>query len=138
MLRLIGKVVLRNAYRVLVDSGGDYRVTHKDQRGAEYSQDVTAKVVNYVLKRRRGKTVSVADAQALLEEAPPSLQLPYSYGHRLQFYSQSVLIVLVARKQARSKKNGPRFDYTLHASSKGLDKTPRTRRKPDGTRSHAF
>ena len=115
MPKLIGKVALRNAYHVLEDTEGNYKVTSKDARGAEYSQDVAAKVAEYVGNQLRGKTVVVADAVSLLEDAPARLELPYQYGYKLHFYSQSVLIVLVATKQASYKRNGQRFEYTMLA-----------------------
>jgi hypothetical protein len=113
MAKLIGKVTLKNAYRVLEDAEGDYKVTHKDARGAEYSQDVAADVVNYLYKHLRGETVAVADAMRVLEDAAEELDLPYQYGFKLQFYTQNVLVVLVALRQASYKKAGQRFEYTL-------------------------
>jgi hypothetical protein len=125
MLKLVGKVVLRNDYRILQDSDGDYRVTHEDTRGAEYTQCVAAGVVQYLRRKCRGTTVLVADARAVLEEAPPSLKRPYSYGYKLRFYAQSVLVVLVALRQARYKKSGKRFEYTiLPAATRGRDTRP--------------
>jgi hypothetical protein len=135
MGKLIGKVVLRNAYQVRMDSEGDYKVAHKDARGAEYVQDVAARVVAYVKKQLAGKTVTVADAKSLLDDAPPSLGLPYLYGYKLHFYSQSVLIVLVATRQATYAKCGQRYDYTVLA--RNTPKAQSTQRKQSGTRSSA-
>jgi hypothetical protein len=134
MPKLIGKVVLRNAYRVHEDAEGNYKVTHKDGRGAEYSQDVAAKVVEYVRKKLYGETVTVKDAASLLEDAPARLELPYQYGYKLNFFSQGVLVVLVAIRQASYVKSGQRFDYTILAQ-KVADKQPATRRHVNGPRS---
>jgi hypothetical protein len=128
MSRLVGKVVLRNPYRVLLDSVGDYEVSYKDPRGCEYSQDVAAKVVRYVQKKCRGKTVAVAEAQTLLEGAPKGLPVPYAYGFKLRYYAQAVLVVLVATRQARYKKCGQRFEYEILA----LGAAPEGRRRPSG------
>ena len=128
MLKLVGKVILRNAYRVVLDLEGDYKVTHKDARGAEYSQDVAAKVVRYVQRECRGKTVSVAEAKNVLEDAPRELPVPYEYGQKLQYYAQSVLIVLVATRQASYAKVGQRYDYTIRAPKN----TPAARREKSG------
>src|SRR5438045_4030632 len=87
MSKLIGKVALRNAYRVLEDSEGNYKVTHKDARGAEYSQNIAAKVVKYVRKQLRGKTIAVTDAMSLLEDAPSRLELPYQRPSRISVFA---------------------------------------------------
>jgi hypothetical protein len=137
MFKLIGKVVLRNPYRVLMNSDGEFRVTHKNARGAEHSQDVASKVVQYVQKKFRGKTVSVADAQELLEAAPAQLGIPYDFGYQLYFYAQRVLIVLVAKRQATYGKCGRRFDYTILMRQKTGNRKHSTRGKNNDTRSRA-
>jgi hypothetical protein len=118
MPRLIGKVVLRNDYRIYSDAEADYKVVHQDRRGAEYSQFVASAVAEYVRRKSRGRSVTVAETQRLLERAPKRLQVPYDFGFKLQFYAQAVLLVLVALRQASYKKVGQRFEYTVHPVSR--------------------
>lgn len=73
---------------------------------------------------------------SVLEDAPAEMDLPYHYGFKLQFYSQDVLVVLVALRQASYKKCGQRFEYMITAH-KGAEKPTKTRRHADGTRSRA-
>lgn len=113
MTKLMGTVTLRNPYRVGLNSNGDYKVTSKSSRGAGYSQEVAATVVDYVYKQCRGRTVTVADAKDLLEHAPKTLRGPFDYGYKLQFYAQDVLLVLVAIGRASYLKCGSRFEYTI-------------------------
>jgi hypothetical protein len=118
MTKLLGKVTLKNTYRVVLDSNGDYRVTYKTPRGALYSQDVDAKIVEYVHKQFGGTTVTVPDVEVSLKHALKTLPVPYAYGHKLQFYSQSVLLVLVAAGRASHVRSGPRFEYTILVASR--------------------
>ena len=113
MLKLVGEIILRSAYRILADSEGNYRVTHQDCHGAEYCQAVAVKVARYVQRKCQGETVTVAEARSVLESAPKELEVPYDYGYKLGFYAQSVLLVLVATRQAEYSKIGQRFDFTV-------------------------
>lgn len=44
----------------------------------------------------------------------PKNALPFTYGRKLGCHAQKVLLVLVARGEAGSEKNGWRFFYTVY------------------------
>jgi hypothetical protein len=113
MAKLVSTVTLRNRYQVLQDSGGDYIVAHKDQRGASFTQDVEAAVVQNVFRRFTGSTVTVSDVDIFLAREPKALRGPYDYGHKLYFYAQAVLLILAATRRARRIKSGRRFEYQI-------------------------
>jgi hypothetical protein len=125
MTKLLGNVTLRNTYRVVQASGGDYKVNHKDQRGACYTQDIAAKAVHLVGRQLRGSTVTVSDVEVFLAHAPKSVRGPYDYGYKLHFYAQSVLLVLVATGRASHIKSGRGFEYTILPAIKKRGITPR-------------
>ncbi len=118
MERLIDEVIVNRAYRVYSTPRGCFKVVNRNNHGAEYTQSVVAAVVKYVQQKLRGRTVSVEETKELLETAPASLKLPYSYGHKLRFYAQSALLILVALEKASHKRSGRKFLYTVKSELK--------------------
>lgn len=111
--QLIGELTLRNDRRVY-ESGNAYWVVQVDRHGTEHAQEITSNVIEYVGRRLAGQEVAVEDAVEVLSEAVTRLRLPFSYGHKLRFYVQDVLIVLVALDRADLRRVGPRFFYDIH------------------------
>jgi hypothetical protein len=106
----IGAVTLRRTYHV--DREGDtFRIWSSTERGADFGQTVEGKVIRYLAKALQGQTVTVPEAKSTLLKS--GIRLPYKDGYKLHFFAQSVLIALVASRQASHRKVGNRFEYDL-------------------------
>jgi hypothetical protein len=101
---------LRNEYRVSRTSGG-YDVTAVDRHDVRHTLVVALKFVQLVRRALRGNEVGVPDAATVLSES--ELDLPYSYGHKLNYFAQAVLVALVACDAATHRKAGRKFVYTI-------------------------
>jgi hypothetical protein len=106
----IGVVKLRRIYHV--DRKADtFHIWSATERGADFGQAVEGKIVRYLAKTLQGQTVTVPEAASALLKS--EIGLPYEYGHKLRFFAQNVLVVLVASKQASHRKVGNKFEYDL-------------------------
>lgn len=106
----VDTVILRNNY--YVDRKGDtFRVSSTNERGGGFAQEVEGAVLRYLSRECEGQTLTVEEAEEFL--ARSGLDLPYSYGHKLHFFAQTVLVALVASGQASHAKSGRRFVYHL-------------------------
>lgn len=112
MRMLVGEVQLRNHYRIY-DEGFQYLVEGENDHGQTHGQYVSVGVVEYLHRALAGQLVRVEDAEGVLGPVARQLVLPYTYGHKLHFYAQDVLIVLVALNRARVSKEGRRYLYRL-------------------------
>lgn len=107
---LIGIVRLRNEYHV--DRKADiFRVWSGNERGADFGQTVEGKIVRYLANALQGQTVTVPEAQSALVKS--AFRLPYTYGHKLHFFTQSVLVVLVATGNASHRRVSRGFEYDV-------------------------
>lgn len=113
MRELLGSVTLRNQRNVYLD-GRSYLV-EQIGRGQLYTVQVARAVVDHLQSVLAGRVVTVEDAAAELEPIAERFRLPYTYGHKLQFYVQDALVVMVARGTADFEQVGRRFLYTVHA-----------------------
>ena len=111
---LVGEIRLRNLYSVYV-SGPRYVVVQKDRHGDLHEQNIPKKVVDKVAGLLDGEQVSVAEAFEILEPMVDEgiIQLPFRYGHKLHFYIQNILLVLVATGRAERRKGGRAFLYYI-------------------------
>jgi hypothetical protein len=106
----IAVVTLRNQYHVEREAD-TFRIWSATKRGADFGQTVEGKIVRYLANALQGQTVTVPEAQrALLKSA---MRLPYSYGHKLHFFTQSVLVALVATGNASHRRVGRGFEYDV-------------------------
>lgn len=112
MRELLDEIELRNAHRIFQD-GDVYLDESEDRRGQLHTAKVNQETVDYLREALRGETVSAVEARDMLEGVASQLGLPYTYGHNLQFYAQSVLLVLVALGDAYVEKDGRGYLYTL-------------------------
>jgi len=106
----IAVVTLRNKYRVDREAE-TFRVWSANQRGADFGQTVEGKVVRYLANALQGQTVTVPEAERALVKS--GFSLPYRYGHKLHFFAQTVLIVLVATRRASHRPVGRGFEYDI-------------------------
>ena len=113
MADLLDIINLRNVYRIYAE-GEDYRVVQQDKHGDEHSRTIPSNVVDYVQKEFMGSRISAEEASLALEKVGDEFNLPYTYGYKLQYYAQSVLLVLIARGDASLEKKGRGHLYTIH------------------------
>ena len=110
---LLDIINLRNVYRIYAE-GDDYRVVQQDRHGGEHSRTIPSNVVDYVQKEFMGSRISAEEASLALEKVGDKFNLPYTYGYKLQYYAQSILLILVARRDASLEKKGRGYLYTIH------------------------
>lgn len=112
MKKLLGKVNLRNDYMVYED-GGSYLVAGENRRGQIYESKISQDAVLYLRDRLRGQRVDAAGAARILAPKAESFKLPYTYGDKLRYSAQHVLIVLVALDEATVIKEGRSYMYSV-------------------------
>jgi hypothetical protein len=112
---LVGTVELRNSHWVY-RKGTDFRVVQKDRHGEEHAELIPRDVVDFIAGRTRGGEIDVDKAAQLLDSAAGDLRLPYTYGYKLHYYAQDVLIVLVAVGAASVRKVGRAYLYAIRPS----------------------
>lgn len=103
---------MRNPHRVFAD-GRDFIVESEDRRGALYWTRVPGSIVAAVRSVVAGGEVAAADAAEMVEPYAREIGLPYTYGYKLRYYVQDVLIILVARGDATLRKDGRGYMYTV-------------------------
>ncbi len=112
--RLLLATTLRDDYEVLAREDGSYAVVAIDRHGTRHEDRVGAEVADWLRERLRGRGIDKDEAAEVLTPAAERLDLPFTYGRKLGFYAQKVLLVLVARGEAGFEKIGRRFIYTVY------------------------
>jgi hypothetical protein len=114
--KLLGKVELRNSYAVY-EEDGIYTVAGENRRGQRYECRVVPEAVSYLCRRLKGQRVTAEQAGKTLEPVAERFELPYTYGDRLRFSGEYVLIVAVALGQASVVKEGRSYMYSVGLAS---------------------
>lgn len=109
---LVGRVDLRNVYTVFKERGG-YLVVGENRRGQRYECQVLPEAVSYLCDRTRGRRVSAEQAGTVLKPVAERFGLPYTYGDKLRYSGQHVLIAAVALGQATVAKEGRSYLYSI-------------------------
>lgn len=112
MRKLLNKVKLRNDYTVYAEDG-TYLVASENRRGQRYESRVPPEAVAYLRSKRAGQRVTADQAGAVLRPFAERFKLPYTYGDRLRFSGQYVLIAAVAAGRATVAKNGRSYTYSI-------------------------
>lgn len=112
MGNLLREVELRNLYRIY-DDGDSYAVVNEDRRGRRYEYEVSQEAVTYLQDRLRGQRVDAAGAARVLGPKAESLKLPCTYGDKLRYSAQHVLLVLVALGKATVVKESRSYIYSI-------------------------
>ncbi len=114
MIKFIGQVELRNHRRVYYQEDS-YRVEqiNPNREQVTYSYDIPDKAVEYLYNQLKGCKVTPEDASTILKPVAKSLNLPFNYGHKLDYYAQEALVVLVALGKASLSKEGRGYFYTI-------------------------
>jgi hypothetical protein len=112
MATLIDTIKLRNKREVYeLDDG--YRVDHVDGHGSKHQRRIPDRVADFCAEKFSGQEVTVKEAKKLVQRHAQRLDLPFTYGHKLKFYAQKVLIVLVASGGATMRKEGNQYAYAV-------------------------
>lgn len=110
--KLLGQVNLRNDYTVYEDSG-TYLVAGENRRGQRYECRVRREAVSYLRDRMKGRRITAEQAGDLLEPVAERFKLPYTYGDKLRYSGQYVLIAAVALGHATVAKEGRAYVYSV-------------------------
>ena len=78
----------------------------ENPRGQRYECTVPSEAVSYLCRRLAGRRVSAEQAGKTLQPVAESFNLPYTYGDKLRFSGQYVLIAAVALGRATVVKEG--------------------------------
>lgn len=108
---LVGQVNLRNTYSVY-KNGSVYSVVGENRRGQSYESKISRDAVAYLKDRLRGRRVDAEQAAKILAPKAESFKLPYTYGDKLRYSAQHVLVVLVALGEATVIKEGRSYMYS--------------------------
>ncbi len=110
----IGRVQLRNEYRVdKVPSG--FVVSSVDKKGQFFSQLFQECVVDSCISVLGEREWKVDEATFELAGVAEEEGWPFSYGYKLKFFVQGLLVILVALGRADYEKVGRAFIYRVHA-----------------------
>lgn len=112
MKKLLSRVNLRNEYTVYED-GGSYLVAGENRRGQRYECRVRQEAVSYLRDRAKGRRVTAEQAGDLLEPVAERFKLPYTYGDKLRYSGQYVLIAAVALGHTTVSKEGRSYVYAM-------------------------
>lgn len=114
LIKFVGQVKLRNRRRVYYQENF-YRVeqVNPNREQVTYSYDIPDKAVEYLHNELKGYKVTKEDASTVLKPVAKNLNLPYTYGWKLDYYAQETLIVLVALGKARLSQEGRGYFYTI-------------------------
>jgi uncharacterized protein (DUF1810 family) len=110
--KLLGQVSLRNDYKVYED-GKTYVVAGENPRGQRYECSVLPEAVSYLCRRLKGQRVTAEQAGKAIEPVAERFRLPYTYGDKLKYSGQYVLIAAVALDQASVVKEGRSYVYSV-------------------------
>ena len=111
---LLDRIHLRNPYEVY-RQGDSYRVIGYSPNGQDYRHRVVGEAVRYLGERLRRRSVTAAQAAEILEPVATRFGLHYTYGDRLRYSAQDVLLILVALGEARVEKEGRSYVYHVWA-----------------------
>jgi hypothetical protein len=110
--KLLDKVDLRNSYAVYEEDGA-YTVASENPRGQRYECRVPPEAVSYLCRRLQGQRVTAEQTGKTIEPVAERFELPYTYGDRLRYSGQYVLIAAVALGQASVVKEGRTYVYSV-------------------------
>jgi hypothetical protein len=114
LIKFIGQVELRNSRRVYYQEDS-YRVEqiNPNREQVTYSYDIPDKAVEYLYNKLKACKVTPKDAATVLQPVAKNLNLPYNSDHKLDYYAQEALVVLVALGKASLTKEGRAYFYTI-------------------------
>lgn len=112
MTKVLKKISLRNDYTVYEDKGA-YIVAGENRRGQRYECKVPREAIAYLCDRTRGQSITSERAGDIIEPVAERFKLPYTYGDRLRYSGQYVLLAAVALGRATVAKEGRSYIYSV-------------------------
>jgi hypothetical protein len=112
MRRLLDRFNLRNPHFVYETDSG-FEVTQIDSHGVEYNYKVSQKAADLLCALCKGTWVTSKQAGQKIAPYAENLALPYHYEPKLSYYTQEILLVLVATGRATIRKAGRGFEYQV-------------------------
>lgn len=109
---LLDRIHLRNPYEVY-QRGDSYRVVGHSPSGQDHRHRVTGESVRYLGDKLRRRSVTAAQVAEVLRPAAARFGLVYTYGDKVRYSAQAVLLVLVALGRARVDKDGRSYVYRI-------------------------
>ncbi len=109
---LVGRVDLRNTYSVFKQRG-QYLVVGENRRGQRYECQVPPEAISYLCERTKGRRITAEQAGTILKPVAERFGLPYTYGDKLRYSGQHVLIAAVALGQVSVAKEGRSYVYSV-------------------------
>ena len=111
MDELIGEFTLKNDYTIYRTKEGYKSVSKKKTQ--EYVQHIPDEVYESAKIQLSGREWSVGEAAERLEVIAKSDNWPFYYGHKLKFFSQAILLAIVANGEGDFDKESHSFIYTV-------------------------
>ena len=107
---LLDRVHLRNPYEVY-QRGDSYRVVGHSPNGQDHRHRITGEASRYLADKLRRRSVTASDAAEVLRPVAARFGLAYTYGDKVRYSAQAVLLVLVASGRASVEKVGRSYEY---------------------------
>lgn len=110
----VGKVRLRNWHYVYRDTEC-FVVKQTKPDGTKRPEEtcIPSDAIDHLYELCRGKKISPQTAKNYVSDFAQEYDLPYTYGHKLGFYAQEMLVVLVATGRAHEIQKGKEFEYQV-------------------------
>ena len=109
-LDFLQEITLRNKHIVYRDKD-NFRVAQIKESGEEHAHSILSENIERLMQLCHGKTMTVQQANALFGANCSDLDLPYTYGYKLRYYVQDMLLILVATGKATMSKKGKAYIY---------------------------
>ncbi|OHB79962.1 MAG: hypothetical protein A2Z25_08340 [Planctomycetes bacterium RBG_16_55_9] len=109
-IELIKEITLRNKHYIYRD-GDNFRAVSVKKQGVEYVNIIPSENIQILNQLCQDKTVTKDKATIFFGANCDNLDLPYTYGHKLKYYVQDMLLILVAIGKATINKKGRGYLY---------------------------
>jgi hypothetical protein len=108
----LDRIHLRNPYEVY-QRGDSYRVVGFSPSGQDHTHRVTGEAVQFLGDTLRRRSVTASQAAEVIKPKAARFGLTYTYGDKVRYSAQAVLLVLVALGRASVEKDGRSYVYHI-------------------------
>jgi hypothetical protein len=113
-LDYLGSITLRNKRKIYKTSAG-FKVVTIDRHSEEYHRVFKKSDISFLREILKNKSVTVKEAVELVSDYIESgeIDIKYEYGHKLQYYIQDMILILVVIYKYNYRKNGNEYTYSI-------------------------